>query len=159
MRNHLVKVFSASFGAAVMVAVPGAAGASVAAKNQCKYVTVTEVSKALGQPVEQGPNPSGAASCVYTPKDNALPAFVNVQVESGSDAKILYTVTKQTYASNLEKAPGLGKKSFYAGGGINTAYAQKGSAVIVVKYVNANIDPSEIKPAVLAVAKLVRAHT
>jgi hypothetical protein len=155
VRSTLAKVVVGLVGVGVGV-VPAIAGAAVsAAKAQCSYVTVAEVSQALGIPVEKGDSPPGAASCEYLPTDNPLPAFLSVHVESGPDAKILYRVSKQTYGSKVEKAAGLGKKSFYAGGGINTAYASKGKAVVVVKYVNANVDPSEIKPGVLAVAKVV----
>jgi hypothetical protein len=154
VRSQLLKVVVAV--GIITLVVPAAAGASVsAAKNQCSYVSVAEVSTALGAPVSKGPNPAGAASCTYIPNDHALPAFVEVHVESGSGAKILYTVSKQTYGSKVEPAPGLGKKSFYAGGGIGTVYALKGKSVVVVKYVNANVDLATIKPAALKVAKLV----
>ncbi len=154
MHHHLRHVVAAVvIGIAVA---PVTAGATVpAGKDQCTYVSAAEVSTALGAPVSKGPNPAGAASCTFIPTDHALPAFVEVHVERGSDSKILYTVSKQAFGSTIEKAPGLGKKSFYAGGGIGTVYALKGKTVVVVKYVNANVDPATIKPAALKVAKLV----
>ena len=160
MHRQLMRFLVVTVLGAGLAFAPAAAGASVtAAGASCKYLKTSEVAKILHTAVKSqpstGPSSQTTHQCFFMPTKHALPAFINISVQSGSDVAILYSVAKDGFKSTLEKAPGLGKKSFYAGSGINTAYAFRGSTLVIVQYVNSGVDQAVIKTAVLKLTKLV----
>ena len=155
MNRQLVKVLAvAVLGAGLAFA---SAAASVAAANpNCKYLKASEVALAIGTKVKKGPSgPSGAQVCAFVPKHSQLPAAVNVWVQSDSAASIGFSTAKTAFKANIESTRSLGRKSFYVGGGLNTAYVLKGNTLVYVQYVNLGGDPAVIKTAVVKLTKLV----
>lgn len=159
MNRHLVKVLAVVTLGASLGLVPAAAGASVAGANSnCKYLKASEVAHAIGTKVKKGPNPPGPSTtqvCSYIPRHSTLPSSVNVWVQSGDASSIGFSTAKTAFKDNIESTHSLGSKSFYVGGGINTAYVLKGSTLVYVQYVNLRGDAAKIKAAVIKLTKLV----
>jgi hypothetical protein len=159
VNRQLVKVLAVAVVGAVLVVVPSAAGASVAAANSsCKFLKASEVARAIGTKVKKGPNPPGPSTtqvCSYIPRHSTLPSSVNVWVQSGDASAIGFSTAKTAFKANIESTHSLGSKSFYVGGGINTAYVLKGNTLVYVQYVNLQGDAAKIKTAVIKLTKLV----
>lgn len=159
MHRRITPFLAVAVLGAALALVPAAAGASVgAASSSCKYLKPSEVARAIGTKVKKGPGPTGPADaqvCSYVPSHSTLPSSVNVWVQSDSVASIGFSTAKTAFKANIEVTHALGGKSFYVGGGINTAYVLKGNTLVYVQYVNLGGDAAKIKTAVIKLTKLV----
>jgi hypothetical protein len=158
VQRHVTRFFAIAVIGAVLTLVPDAAGASAAANSNCKYLKASEVSRAIGTKVKKGPKPPGPASaqgCGYIPKASTLRQAVNVWVVKDSSAAIAFSVAKSTFKTSITAKGFLGKKSFFVGGNLNTAYVLKGSTLVFLQWVDLQGDAATIKAAVIKLTKLV----
>lgn len=141
----------------ILLAAPAGATAP-AAKSGCKYLKLSEVNRITARTFAKGeppPAPSSAAVCGYTVPDDPTTS-VNLWVQAGPYGAAGFKASKEAFAANVEAVSGLGKKAFYAGGGVNTVYVLKGSTLIYVQYLSfGNADTAGVKAAAVEMTKVV----
>jgi hypothetical protein len=157
MRRHLV-LLSLAFAVAATLLVAPAGATAPAAKNGCKYLKISEVNKITGLTFAKGetpPGPPAAAVCGYAVVGDQAKS-VNVWVQPKPQTALAFKTAKEAFAESAEPVTGLGKKAFYAGGGINTAYVLNGGTLVFVQYISpGNPDDAAIKDAVVKMTKVV----
>jgi hypothetical protein len=163
MRHRLAKPFAVAVLGASLSIVPAVVGISVAAaRSRCKVLKASEVAAILDTPVKPGRPPvapAGTHPCSFVPKDSSLHVSVNVWVDAQSGGRTAFSIAKDTFKADIEPSPELGKKSFYVGNGLNTAYVLRGDTLIYLQYIDFNGDPTDIKSKVLDLMKVALKHT
>lgn len=159
MRAHLARFLPVAVLGAVLVLAPTGAGASVAAsKNGCKYLKGSEVTEVLGTAVKKAKSPVAPPStevCGYKVTAEAGQS-VNLWVQGGAAGAAGYAGAKRAFKDDVEPVSGLGRKAFYVGGGLNTAYMLSGDTLVYVQYVAiGGPDDATVKDDVTQLAKIV----
>lgn len=151
-------VIALSFAAALVLLANPVGATAPGAKKGCKYLKVGEVNEITGLTFVKSPRPPGPAviaACGYTVPGDPTKS-VNVWVQRGSSAATAFTTAKEAFEAETETVSGLGKKSFYAGGGVNTVYVLKGKTLVFVQYVSiGNVDEAAVKDAAVALTNVV----
>jgi hypothetical protein len=147
----------------VLAATVVPAGATLAVKkpNACKVVKASEVSQVTGFTATKSPTqqqgPPGASICGYTLADTSV-RNVSVFVQPGVGVAEYKTAKRQltsSSASPVESVTGFGKRSFYAGGGLNALYVLDGDTLFYVQYVAFGTDdPATIRANIEAMTRI-----